>query len=534
MKQLRLWLTGVFLVVVTATALASVGADGPFQLKHRFRHLSIEDGMSQSSVHALLQDRSGFVWIATQDGINRFDGRHFRIWKTDPDAVETLNDPYITCMAEDSLGNLWLGSETSGFGRFDPDTWRFDHVCSGPVGTVGEPTSKYEVSDLEIGPRGQVWVATLDHGVLCYDPVSRSLRSLEAAEFVDVELSALHVIDARTVLVGSERALYRLDVPTSTATAVATVGINTIVTARDGTVWLGTRRGLARLETDSRRWVEVLARDDMGDEGVVAIAEGPDGHLWLGGDAVICLDPRTGETLTLTADLHDPLSLQTTEIQSLLVDASGVLWVGHDLGTSLLDTRAKRFYHFHREVDRSGTLSHNTVWGICEDRRGQVWVATQDGLNVLDPRTGEFRVYHGDPSRDDRPSSSLNTMVREDSRGRIWIGNAFGALDLYDPRTGRFRHFARDPSGQDGAPSLRVYDQAEDPDGVIWQATYDGLQSYDPRTGTFTAHFAERGSVYDVGGLATKCIEIGPDGIIWLGTNGGGVLRIDPVAGTRQ
>ncbi len=312
--------------------------------------------------------------------------------------------------------------------------------------------------------------------------------------------------------------------------APSPVGINCIEATGDGTLWLGTSRGLARLEIASWRWIDVLGRD----EGVATIAEGPDGHLWLGGEAVVCLDPQTGETLTLTADLHDPLSLQTTEIQSLLVDASGVLWVGHDLGTSLLDTRAKRFYHFYREVDRPGALSHNTVWGICEDRRGQVWVATQDGLNVLDPGTGEFRIYRGDPSRSDRPSSSVNMMVREDSRGRIWIGNAHGALDLYDPQTGRFRHFACDPSGQTGAPSLRVYDQAEAPDGVIWQATYDGLQSYDPRTGTFTAHFADRGSVYDVGGLATKCIEIGPDGIIWLGTNGGGLLRIDPVAGTRE
>ncbi len=241
MKHLRLWLTGVFLVVAAATALASVGADGPFDLEHRFRHLSIEDGMSQSSVHALLQDRSGFVWIATQDGINRYDGRHFRIWKTDPDELETLTDPYITCMVEDSLGNLWLGSETSGFGRFDPDTWRFDHVCSGPAGTVGEPTSKYEVSDIEIGPGGKIWVATLDHGVLRYDPPSRTLQSLESAAFAGVELTALHVIDAGTVLVGSEQALYRLDVPTSTATAVpptdaAPVGINCIEATGDGTL----------------------------------------------------------------------------------------------------------------------------------------------------------------------------------------------------------------------------------------------------------------------------------------------------------
>jgi len=534
------------LVAMSAVALADTGGES-LKTRHRFRHLTIDDGLSQSSVHSLLQDQQGFIWVGTQDGLNRYDGTEFRIWKTDADAVVTLADPYVTCLVEDLEGNFWVGSETSGFGHFDTQVWEFDDLHVGPVVREDVTASNYEVRDLILDTDGHIWVATAAHGLLRYDPATRDLLTWgqESALGTD-SINALLLDGQRNLLVATTRGLVRMDrqtwIMSSLQAAQGDVGdgairsVNALFAGVEGAVWLGTDQGLARL--DGERWSHVLTAAQFSsgvlDDGLTCIAGEADGRLWLGGLGVVRYQPETGEVLVLAPALNDPEALQTDRIQSLLLDDSGVVWVGHDLGVSLLDTNAKRFYHLKHEVGSENTLSHNTVWGIHEDRGGKVWIATQDGVNIWDPESGRYEVRRADPTRDDRPNNDHYTMVEQDSRGFMWIGSAREALDVYDPAADRFQSFVQDSTGKHDAPSLRVYDQAEAPDGRIWQATYHGLQSYDPVTGEFTAHFLEAGSIYNTAGLPCKTIEIGPDGIIWLGTSGNGLWRLDPVGRTRR
>jgi signal transduction histidine kinase/ligand-binding sensor domain-containing protein/CheY-like chemotaxis protein len=549
-RQLR---NGIRLAVILLVALAGTApanpAEGFPQLHYRFRHLTIDDGLSQSSVHTLLQDRQGFVWIGTQDGLNRYDGNEFRIWKTDADARLTLVDPYITALVEDDDGRFWVGSESSGFGCFDPARWEFVFICKGPRREADDTGLNYEVLDLTLDDHGRVWVATRSHGIVRYDPVTGNRRGWREADGLPAdEVHALLAVSEDAMLAATDRGLVVVDGTASRPRPFAPVAgdpagpapyaVRSLHRDATGRIWLGTAHGLALCDLGSRTWRHVLHRGqatlaDLGPDGVVAVAEDAQGDLWLSGLGLLRYDVDTGHCVPMRADLRDPSSLQTDASQTLMVDESGVVWVGHDLGVSLLDTRAKRFFHVEHEVDGENTLSHNTVWSLHEDSRGLLWIATGDGLCVYDRQTRRFDVRHGDPSRASRPSNDVYTTIFEDRRGLVWLGYAHGALDVYDPTRDRFRRVPHDPAGEEGAPSVRVYDIAEAPDGRLWFATYDGLQSYDPATDTFIAHFQDVGSVFDVGGLACKTIEIGPDGIIWLGTTGGGLLRIDPQARER-
>ena len=535
-------------ILLSVAPLAHAGdRGGPLQTHHRFRHLAIEDGLSQSSVHSLLQDRQGFIWLGTQDGLNRYDGREFKVWKTDADAVVTLSDPYVTCLVDDPDGNFWVGAESSGFGHFDTRRWQFDVVIAGPDSEGGETSSNYEVTDLVLDDAGMVWVGTASHGLLRYDPREEKLRRWGHDSALGSDsINALLLDGDQHLIVASNRKLVRMHRQTWVMTqlkaaddhlAAATVTTaNDLAATADGSIWLATDVGLARLEGDT--WRHLLTADQLEssvlDIGVTCLTTAPDGSLWLGGLGVVRYEPDTGDHLVLGPDLGDDEALPTDRIQVLMLDASGVVWVGHDLGVSLLDTNAKRFYHLKHEVDAENTLSHNTVWGIQEDREGQVWITTQHGVNRWDPNTGHYQVFYADSERSDRPGSNRYTSVFADRQGRIWFGGGNGGLDVHDLDTGRFRTFEQDSTGRHGAPSLRVYDQAETPDGRIWQATYHGLQSYDPVTDVFTAHFLDAASIYNTGGLPCKAIEIGPDGIIWLGTSGDGVWRLDPVGRTRR
>ncbi len=242
----------------------------------------------------------------------------------------------------------------------------------------------------------------------------------------------------------------------------------------------------------------------------------------------------SGKATRFHEDLTRPRSLQNTRITCVALDRSGVVWVGHNLGASLLDSHAKQFYHFNQDSRATNTLSNNSVWSICEDIRGEVWLATDDGVNVFDPRTGAFRVYRTREGDDSSPSSNRFTAIREDREGTLWFGHSQGDLNRYDPRRGTFTRVSRDLGGVDGAPSVRVYAFAEVADGTMWMGCFEGVQSYDPRTGHYTAHFFDPQDPYFVGGFACKSVIVDGKGRLWLGLYGDGVVVVDPVSGERR
>ncbi|MDY0109693.1 MAG: two-component regulator propeller domain-containing protein [Candidatus Krumholzibacteria bacterium] len=543
MRRLRVLVLSIFLWLACNAVAANSGADA-LQVRHRFRHLTIEQGLSQSSVNCILQDRFGYVWLGTQDGLNRHDGYNFLVWKTDADDPLTLSDAYITCLAEDAEGHLWVGSEASGFARFNRVTQRFDYLCTGPQRAADEHGTNYGIQDLAIDAQGMIWVATSAHGLLRHDPRTGEQRFWQHGPdgLPSNEVTALRLDTAGRLWIGTAAGLARLDASRANLQvwqyqpdrpeSLPVAKIDVIHESAAGVLWLGSKAGLHHWDPLH----DVFVRQDGIAVGVEAMAEDAAGRLWLGSldNYVIRLDPRTGEQLVLAPDLSSPTCLQTGKIQAVFVDAAGVVWVGHDLGASLLDIHAKEFFHFRHEVGQVGSLSNNTVWAFCEDHDDLVWIATNNGLNRFDPRTGLCEVFPADPQNRRRPSHDRMTAIFQDRRGKIWLGYAHGALNILDPATGLFEHVPVDSSGAAGAPATRVYAFAEAPDGTVWMATYDGLQSWDPQTGRYTATWRQPGGLFDLGGNPCKSLQIDRDGTIWVGTWGLGVLQIDPHTGTRR
>ncbi len=543
MKRFPTWMLGLVVLMSAAVAQATQDNVDALKLRHTFRHLTIEDGLSQSAVNCILQDQYGFVWMGTQDGLNRFDGHEFKVCKTDADAAVTLADAYITCLAEDASGTIWLGSESSGFAAFDRVNWCIDFVCAGPERAAGESGTNYDVQALVIGPSGGVWVATRAAGLLRHDPSNGELETWRQATSAlpSDDVDALYFDGDGRLWVGTEAGLARLDpvsgvIDVPEPCAGMSGRIQAIKGNGAGDLWVGTSEGLW-LYSPQRGSIERRAVDcDLGIAGVASLALDADGNVWLGSESegLFRYDPDTGAWIGFPRDLSTPESMQSNKAQALMVDASGVVWVGHELGASLLDTHAKQFFHYNHRVGDPNSLSNSTIWSITEDPDGFVWLTSEDGLNRFDPATGNFRRLYADPDNPYRPSSARMTVIRTDSHGKLWLGNPLGALNRFDPHTGRFERFVQDSTGVAGAPSLRIYDIEEAPDGTIWFATFHGLQSWDPRTGRFHANFLESGSIYDMGGNACKSMDIDPDGALWVGTWGVGLMRIDPAAGQRQ
>jgi signal transduction histidine kinase/ligand-binding sensor domain-containing protein/CheY-like chemotaxis protein len=528
-------------LALAITAGAEPAVEDATHIRHTFRHLTIEDGLTQSSVNCILQDAAGFVWLGTQDGLNRYDGQDFRVWKTDADESLTLSDAYVTALAEDAEGNLWVGSEFAGFGHFDRAAWGFDHVHAGPPTVPGTTGTNYQVLDLVVAPGRTVWVATRAHGLLRHDGDVDTVQvwSQRTGTLDTDEVRAVHRTADGRLWLATPAGARGLDPHRGQVTRPPQgKGLPTfaIWEAPDGVLWFGTASGLLRHDPVSGQWEERPAPADLAGAPVVDICGDGQGRLWLAcpGAGLARVDPREQAWRLHGRNLSDPESLQTSAIATVFVDAAGVVWAGHDLGVSLLDTHAKRFLHFDHRVSDPTSLSHSTVWSICEDRDGTVWVGTESGLNRFDHDTGSFTRIPVEPDDPAATSDGRNVLVAEDRQGHLWLANPEGSLDRRDPRTGRFVHFRRDSTGRHGPPTLRVYDLTETPDGTVWFGTYHGLQSWDPGTGRFTAHFGRRDPAFDLGGNACKTIDHGADGTLWVGTWGVGLAHIDPQARTRQ
>lgn len=493
------WLGGI---IVTIGALLwntpAMWAQAPHL---EFQHLAIEHGLSQSIVDRMLQDRQGFLWFVTEDGLNRFDGYTFKIFKHDARNAASLIHNEIKCVYEDRDGDLWIGTFHRGLVCFDPITQRFTHHQHDPADSTS--LANDIVWDVCEDREGRLWVAT--GGGL--DRLDRSTGSFRHSRHDPRDPTTLSHDDVRVL---------HLD--------------------RDGALWVGTAGGgLCRLDPRTQRFVR-YRRDpadvhSLGGTDVRCLAEDRDGALWVGtGDGGLNrFDPRTGAFTRYRHDPRDPQSLGQDAVPALLIDSAGTIWAGTDGGgLCRFDRATGTFARYQHDPYIAGSLAGNRIRSLVEDRAGVLWVGTYgDGISRCSLRRKPFRHVR---SRPDDPHSLGHDIVwsfLQDGDRVLWLGTHDGGLDRYDPATGRFTHFRHVPGDPNtpGHNSIRMV--AQDHDGCLWLATNGGgLNRFDRATGTFTAIRRSDGlpddAIYGILEDDRDCL--------WLSTNSG-IARYDPDSG---
>ncbi|MEL7169355.1 MAG: two-component regulator propeller domain-containing protein, partial [Bacteroidota bacterium] len=324
-----------------------------------FRHLTIDDGLSQNVVAALLQDQRGFVWVGTKDGLNRFDGYAFVVHQHDPFDPATLSSSHVTALLEGDDGHLWVGTRDGGLNRMNQVTGevvRYTHSPTSPIAAL--------VDDGE----GRLWGATLGGGLFhlrqddADNPNVAFTRIVNEQAGVDSLrinfVKALLRDDRGTMWAGSSAGLHRYDADTERFDLLTESPVSALAQARDGTVWAGQRVGLGaqlvRVDgsvdpATGRLRVTAFDYPDLplnpGWEQVDDIAEGPAGHLWLATPVGLGrFDPETASLTFYHADPTDATSVRAGSLTKVLWDRTGVLWAGSSgYGLSRFDARRARF-----------------------------------------------------------------------------------------------------------------------------------------------------------------------------------------------
>jgi ligand-binding sensor domain-containing protein/signal transduction histidine kinase len=497
----------------------------------RFSHLSRSQGLSQTRVTGIVQDDQGFIWFATQYGLNRYDGYRFRVFAHDPDNPASICGVYIRLLFKDRAGNLWVGCDYA-LDRYDPRQEAFTHYRIDP-GLVGVNVTIRHISQ---DANGMLWVST-PNGLYRFDPRSgRTLRFRHRAED-PWSLSSDEVYSSGEDRAGSfwvataegldqfdpETGHVSLHVPLPEPREMA------FYEDRRGVFWVfyGSGNGLAILDRERRQLTQFsFAPKDLPNfplTGASAMLEDRAGNLWVGtfSDGLLKFDPEHQRFIRYRSDATNPESLSEDRVTTLCEDHEGTIWVG--LGAtepSYFPSARPSFNALPLNGNNPANLHEKLVNSLYADSEGFLWMGTTGALNRLDRATGEyvhFRVGEGDVASD-------VLSIVEDRTGALWAGTSGQGLARLDRRTGRFklyRHTEGDPSSisSDTIPGLFL-----DREGRLWAATFDGLDEVDSATGRFVAyrHNAQgRGAAY-------ASIAQDARGDLWIGDYFLGLLRFDP------
>ncbi|MCU0291518.1 MAG: SpoIIE family protein phosphatase [Thermoanaerobaculaceae bacterium] len=541
-------LVGIVLLACAATLL-------PAQGRQPFERLSLADGLSQSIVEGILQDRKGFMWFVTEDGLNRHDGYRFTVLRNQADNSNSLSHNELKTIYEDREGILWIGTFEGGLNRFDPSTGQFTRFRPDPAdpASLGAGTVRCILEDRS----GELWIGTQGGGLDRLDRLSWTFTHFrfdpgDPTSLSSNDVRALHEDRDGTLWVGTNGGgLNRLDRATGRFTrfapdpsdprALPHGEVLAILEDRLGVLWIGTYGGgLCTLDRSTGAFTRLPpapgSPGSLPSPLVRGLLEDHAGALWVATEGGLArIEPGTR---TVTVFHTDPLgasSLSSDRVWSLHEDRSHVLWIGtYGGGLSKLDLERKPFRHITSVPGDSRSLSHPIVWSTYEDPGGTLWVGTDaGGLNRLDPSSGAFRHYRHDPGNPTSLAHDTVRVITPAGDGTLWIGTHGGGLDRLDPRTGRFTHHRHDPAD----PGSLAHDELRavlvDRSGATWVATYGGgLDRLDPGSRRFVHH---RNDPRDPASLShdfVRCLVEDPSGDLWIGTDGGGLNRLDRAKGT--
>ena len=474
------------------------------QQKIRFDRISLEQGLSQGTINAILQDRQGFMWFGTEDGLNRFDGYSFTTYKHDSADPASLSHSFIWDVVEDRKGMLWVGTNGGGLNRWDPTSFEFTRFPHDPDDPNTPSLDRVRV----LLPAGDetLYIGTDGGGLDRFDPATDTWSHYRHEPEDPGSLS-------------HDR-------------------IRSVLEDRGGNLWVGTYGGgLNRLDPVTGRFEHYRHDADdatsLSDDKVYSLYEDGDGIVWVGTytGGLNRLERASGGFTRFDHDPDDPRSLGAGRIRSIYQDRTGVLWVGTDSGLfEWVGDRDGFVGHPHRSSD-ARSLSDDKVTAIYEDRGGVLWVGTKgDGLNKRNPSTTFFDLTKKDPTIPTSLNNDVVAAIQSDpSHDLVWIGTFGGGLNRLDRGGATCEYYTHDPGDPHSLGDDRVMSLLLDRQGILWIGTYDGgLDRFDPGTGRFTHYTHDPSDPDSISANSVMALYEDRSGRLWIGTFEGGLNRLDP------
>lgn len=479
-----------------------------------FKTYQVENGLSHNSVWCLLQDTYGFIWLGSSDGLNRFDGRHFKVYKNDLKNKLSLGNNSVQALCEDANRNLWVGT-SKGIFLFDYDNESFTPFVKKTSFAV---SISCEIKKIIQSKNGRIWIATLGQGFFIYDPVKDELtqNSLYTSFVWDINEDA----SGRMYISSLQEGLLCFDsngklIEQSTSFFYsgrdADPKINCIQSI-GSKIWFGV--GTNRLCCLDTKTSEIQSFDKTGfNIGTIrCIAGYSEQELLIGTDKGLYLFDIIHSQFLRPNIMGISYLFSESPVYAIFKDREGGYWIATDLGgVNYLAQQSKHFEYYYPAIT-SGRVEGKVINAFCEDKEHRVWIGSQDGLRYLDPKTQT--IYE---------IPNLNNDVRSlwtDGK-KLWIGTFGDGLKIIDLDTRSIRQYVHHREISNTICSNDVFSLYKDSEGNMYAGTSWGLCTYNPETDDFT-------TIHNVGSMISVVDILEDSGKnLWIATYNSGVFRCE-------
>jgi ligand-binding sensor domain-containing protein/signal transduction histidine kinase len=486
-----------------------------------FRHYQVEQGLSNNTVFCCAQDKRGFFWLGTKDGLNRFDGYTFKTFRNDGDDTTSIGDNFVRSLYISDDNSLYAGTRNGvyrynehneSFALFYPSTEEIKDIKTDRAGNAwivaGQtltrfngitkqvkqfpPNTYFAATSVCIDQQGNVWVSTADGLLEKYDPARDNFTSFKIFNKENYAspkwIEKIYATTQQSILVGTSNYGVKLF-------DLADYSSKDIVTYNPDKT-------------------EIFARDFI---------QTSDTEYWMATESGIFIyNSQSGKTTNLKKQYGNPYSISDNAIYSLYKDKEGGIWAGTYFGgINYFPKQYTAFEKFYPGYNNR-SLSGNAVREICEDQYGNIWVGTEDaGLNKLDKATGIFKQYKPSGASKDISYSNIHGLLAKGNE--LWIGTFEHGLDIMNIKTGKvIKHY---PSGNRSnilkSSFIVVIYQAKN--GQVYTGTRQGLYRF----------MEDADNFYSIPQIPSYCfihsILEDKNGILWIGTMGNGLYFYDPV-----
>jgi len=536
-----------YIPLVVFWLLAFTGYTQPRHIN--FTSITARDGLMSNTIFAILKDRYGLMWFATTDGLNKYDGTNFTVYRNNTDDSTSLRANEVLSLHEDKAGNLWIGTGGGGMSLYNRQKNSFRHITFNNTGLDSNAVIKSICSDY----RGKLWIAPYG-SLYVMDTASRTISQIKLSDGngnpIKTVVECVFADSKHRIWIGTENGLFRYTIETNTFRrflheekdpfSLADDHVRAIGEDRSGAIWIGTVNGLCKLQPDEQHFVtyRTIPGDEtsLSDNNVSCIEADYDGLLWVGTlNGINALNIATGKASRYTAEDGGIFSLTGKAISCSYFDKDGIYWFG---------TFLRGINKYDKNINLFGLTLTSTFYkkggpppmitNFAENPHGNAYVSTFDGgLYEFDHRTAQVR--RTDIRLNEKTVQPGNIMALQMfHENRLYIGTYGMGVIILNTQTGKAEQvkFENAPGNQYGND---VYCLGQDSKGNMWVGT-NGAGIHVMRDNKVIVTYSPTPSgpnerLLPINGYI-RAITEDADKNIWIGTHGGGLAVYHPVSDT--
>ncbi|MEO6632764.1 MAG: two-component regulator propeller domain-containing protein, partial [Mucilaginibacter sp.] len=497
LKSNKILPLSIFFIIIFCCQNLYAQLTGPQNVK--FTHLTTEDGLSQSTATKILKGRYGFMWFGTEDGLNKYDGYRFTIYRNNLSDKKSIAGNNITALYEDKAGNLWIGTK-EGLSKYNRTSNTFINYYSDPDNP--NTLTNSSINAICEGDNGNIWVGTYKNLGLLNPKTNKVIRYI-----ADNKPGSLSSTLVRAILKDS---LQRL--------------------------WIGTNNGLNLFNAKTGKFTtyyhDDLDTNTINSNNIEVLADAGNGNLLIGTNdgGLDIFNPRTGVFKHHVTKKGDNVSISDNSVHAITATGAGNFWIGTEEGLDFYSPRRNTFTRYQNSPADNTSLSGTSIRTILVDDLGTLWVsAFSAGISKYDKSLPLFKVYRYRYGDEKGLSGREVTSFAEADNGNMWIGTDGGGLNLFNKKSNTFSHYIYQAGVRNGLSANNILTLLKSKMGNrLWIGSYSGgVDLFDIDKKTFT-NFTKGGRANQLSDEKVFALMEDSKNNLWIGTNGGGVNILDP------